>query len=134
MRERLVIDTNIVVNAIRKGSRLNAKTTQLFWHIIQGKYDVYVSQDIIKEYRNVLYKYKRTKPNKILRWIWFTWLEKNAFFIEPSPSDQEHVEMKDEDDRIFFDTAKCVNAKLVTRNYRDYPVHELVTLIDELYP
>lgn len=41
--------------------------------------------------------------------------------------------MKDEDDRIFFDVAKCVGAKLITRNYTDYPVHELITLIDEMY-
>lgn len=50
-----------------------------------------------------------------------------------SPMTEEEVEMRDEDDRIFFDVAKCANARLVTRNYKDYPVHELVTLIDEIY-
>ena len=42
--------------------------------------------------------------------------------------------MVDEDDRIFFDVARCLNVRLVTRNYRDYPIDELITLIDELYP
>ena len=42
-------------------------------------------------------------------------------------------EQMDEEDRIFFDTAKYLNARLVTRNYKHYPVHELVMLLDELY-
>lgn len=41
--------------------------------------------------------------------------------------------MKDEDDRVFFDVAKCLNIKLITRNYKHFPVDELVALIDELY-
>ena len=49
------------------------------------------------------------------------------------PSSKDYVEMRDEKDRVFFDVAKCINAKLITRNYKDYPTHELVTLIDELY-
>ncbi len=35
---------------------------------------------------------------------------------------------------LVIDTNIIVNAKLVTRNYKDYPVHELITLIDEIYP
>ena len=41
--------------------------------------------------------------------------------------------MKDEDDRKFFDVARCLNVKLVTRNEKDYPVYELITDIEELY-
>lgn len=41
--------------------------------------------------------------------------------------------MGDEDDRVFFDVARCLNVKLVTRNLSHYPVHELRTSIDELY-
>lgn len=61
-----------------------------------------------------------------------TWIEEHAYHIEPLPTDENSVRMKDESDRIFFDVAKCLNARLVTRNYKHYPVHELVTLLDEL--
>ena len=41
--------------------------------------------------------------------------------------------MKDEDDRAFFDVAKCLKIRLITDNLKHYPVHELRTRIDELY-
>ena len=65
-------------------------------------------------------------------WI-ISWIRINAFSVEPKESTSDTVEMRDEKDRPFFDLAKCLGAKLVTRNYKDFPVHELVTLIDELY-
>ena len=56
-----------------------------------------------------------------------------ALWIEPLPTNAEEVEMGEEDDRVFFDVARCLNVKLVTRNLSHYPVHELRTSIDELY-
>lgn len=132
-KTRIVVDTNIVANAIRKGGNRNAKSRCLLRYIYYHKYEVYISSSIFDEYKRVLYGYPRINPSKIARMLWFLWIKKYAIFIEPRPTNQEHEEMKDEDDRIFFDVAKCVGAKLITRNYKDYPVHELITLIDEMY-
>ncbi len=133
MRQGLVIDTNILVSAIRRQVHKNARTNRLLQDIFHGKYDIYVSSVIIKEYKDVLYR-PQVLAKMFYRWYWFRWIKKHAIYIEPKPSTQEQVEMRDETDRAFFDLAKCVNAKLVTRNYKHYPVHELVTLIEELYP
>lgn len=127
----VVIDTNILVNALKSNDD-HAKSVLLMDDIYAGKHTMCVSQDIMDEYREVLYRpelnIKRETILEVLRWI-----DDFSFHIEPLPTTQEQVDMKDEDDRIFFDVAKCLNARLITRNYKHYPVHELVTIIDELY-
>ena len=129
---RIVVDTNIVVNALRKGGDSHSKASRLLRDIYRNKYDVYVSTEILREYREVLSR-PEIKVGKIQSVIWMTWLQFHAIAIEPLPTTDAEVRMNDEDDRIFFDVAKCMKARLITRNYKDYPVHELVTLIDELY-
>lgn len=91
-----------------------------------------MSHAIEEEYRDV-FRYKRANVDRIDAFVWLKWVRKRAYYIEPKPTTQNQVEMRDEDDRKFFDVAKCVGARLITRNYKDYPVHELITLIDELY-
>lgn len=91
-----------------------------------------VSTYIVDEYDEVLHRSALNIRRDNADWI-VAWIRMNAFFIEPLVSTRDTVVMKDEKDRPFFDVAKCLNARLVTRNYKDYPVHELVTLIDELY-
>ena len=130
---QVVIDTNIVVNALRKKQPgMMSKSQRLIRDVYMGKYDVFVSTEIVEEYAEVLSRKELGIPffrkNRWLRWIY-----RYGTFIEPNPSSQERFELNDEDDRIFFDVARCMNAKLITRNYRHYPVNELITLIDELY-
>lgn len=36
------------------------------------------------------------------------------------------LDTRDESDRKFFDVAKCLHAKLVTGNFKHYPVHSRV--------
>ena len=129
---RIVVDTNIVVNALRNGGTSHSKASRLMRDIYLQKYDVCVSTFIIEEYREVLSR-PEIKVGWIQRSIWLIWLRLNAIVIEPLPTTQEEIHMRDEDDRIFFDVARCMKAKLITRNYRDYPIDELITLLDELY-
>ncbi|MGN0413496.1 MAG: putative toxin-antitoxin system toxin component, PIN family [Lachnospiraceae bacterium] len=126
----LVIDTNIIVNAIKGGT--GSKSYQLMRDVFLGKHIMCVSDAILEEYDDVLHR-KQLMLDKRLVDAFMSVVRLYSYRIEPLPTDQSHVEMKDEDDRMFFDVAKCLNVKLVTRNYKDYPVHELVTLIDELY-
>ena len=127
----LVIDTNIIVNAL-KSRDSQAKSVRLMRDIMSGKYTMCVSPEIMQEYQDVLFR-QHLSLNKDSVSRLLNWIKQHAFFIIPKPSSPSSVKMIDEDDRIFFDTAKCVNARLVTRNYKHYPVHELITLIDELY-
>ena len=91
MKDLIVIDTNIIVNAL-KSVVDGAKSRQLMRDLLNGKYILCVSSDIVSEYDDVLHR--------------------SELGISP---------------------AKCLDAKLITRNHKDFPVHELVTLIDELY-
>ncbi|MCR5509465.1 MAG: hypothetical protein K6F54_00705 [Lachnospiraceae bacterium] len=84
------------------------------------------------EYEDVLHR-PELGLNPVLVDRFLAVIRIQGFQIDPLPTSQTLVEMNDEDDRAFFDVAKCLNVKLVTRNYKDYPVHELITLIDELY-
>ena len=128
----LVIDTNIIVNAI-KSPNPQAKSVMLLRDVFCGIHKMCISTKIIEEYEDVLKRAElQLSPQKVDRFL--AWIKLNAFWIEPRPTTKDQVSMRDEDDRIFFDVAKCLNAKLVTRNYKDYPVHELITLIDEIYP
>ena len=45
-------------------------------------------------------------------------IEKNGVCVQPEISD---IPLPDESDRIFYDTAKAVNAYLVTGNLKHYP-------------
>ena len=100
--------------------------------VIRGKYLMCVSSGIMDEYRNVLFRSELGIKKDNAEWI-LSWIRLNALWIEPLPSKTDRPKMQDEDDRVFYDVAKCLNAKLITRNYKDYPIHELITLIDELY-
>ena len=100
--------------------------------IFMGKHRMCVSSAILEEYRDVFARPEFAIPQKDYDEL-ILWISENALCIEPLATTQDMIEMKDEDDRIFFDLAKCLNAKLITRNYKHFPVHELVTLIDELY-
>ncbi|MBR4513785.1 MAG: PIN domain-containing protein [Lachnospiraceae bacterium] len=135
----LVIDTNIIVNAIKspvepdeEGNRGYSKSQQLIHDVLSGKHTMVVSTPIIAEYEDVLHR-PYLKLNPILVEKFLAIIKVKAIWIEPLPTTQHEVEMSDEDDRIFFDVAKCLKIKLVTRNLKHYPVHELRTSIDELY-
>ncbi len=128
----LVVDTNILVSGL-KSSNNRARSVLLIEDILSGKHEMCVSSPIMEEYEDVLYRKSLGIEKRDADWL-LSWIRLNAIWIEPKPTTQNEVKMRDEDDRIFFDLAKCLRIKLVTRNYKDYPVHELITLIEELYP
>ncbi len=127
----LVIDTNILINALLSSDD-NSKSIRLMDDVFSGLHCMCVSSAIMEEYQDVISRPQFHIPKEIQDEV-LTWIGDNALHIEPRPSSYTDVEMKDEDDRVFFDVSRCLNAKLVTRNHKHYPIHELVTLIDELY-
>lgn len=128
---QIVIDTNILVNALKARSS-QAKSVRLMEDVFAGKYTICMSSAIRREYTEVLHRPQLgIAPSDADAFL--ALIDRHAYYIEPLPTSATQVPMRDEKDRIFFDVAKSLNVKLITRNYRDYPVHELITLIDELY-
>lgn len=127
----IVVDTNILVNAL-KSRKEGAKSRRLIKDILIGKYKMCLSEEIVGEYEDVLHRPQLQLPYQEVE-VFLSWIKLNGFWIEPLPTTTERIKMGDEDDRCFFDVAKCLGAPLITRNYTDYPVHELITLIDDLY-
>ena len=122
---------NILVNALKSHDD-KAKSVLLMRDVFSGKHVICVSPEIMQEYKDVLNRPHLGIDNRIVSRL-LNWIDRFAFKIEPKKSSPLVYEMTDEDDRTFFDTARCLKARLVTRNYKHYPVHELVTLLDELY-
>ncbi len=128
----LVVDTNIIVSAIKTKDE-NSMSLRLMQEIMTGKHTMCVSDEILDEYEDVLHRSSlQLSAHKVDRFL--AWIRLNSCVINPRPTTQKEVEMRgDETDRKFFDVAKCLNAKLVTKNYRHYPVHELITIVDEFF-
>lgn len=124
----VVLDTNIIVSAIKTP---NGKAYSLLEQVLSGKYKLCISSDIMSEYKDVLYR-DRLNLDKYLVSYLLSWIVIHGIWIEPLPSEQRKVFMQDESDRKFFDVAKCLHAKLVTGNFKHYPVDELITSLDEL--
>lgn len=135
----LVIDTNIIVSAIKTHSKSACESKQeftkaqkLILDVICGKHKMVVSRAIFDEYEDVLHRPRLGLDYGLVE-AFLSIVRQKALWIEPLPTNQAKIEMLDEDDRIFFDVAKCMNIKLVTGNIRHYPIHELRTTLDELY-
>lgn len=121
----VVIDTNIIVSAL-----LSPDSSAFYFlsDVLDGKHTAYVSEEIYQEYRDVLHRKKFGFDETIIAFL-LAWFEENAIWIEPKPSD---IPIPDEKDRIFYDVARCSRSKLVTGNFRHYPVDELVTALWEV--
>jgi len=100
-----------------------------FSEVLDGKHNVLISENIYKEYKDVLHREKFGFDEEIVSFI-LNWFVKNAIWIEPNQSTEP---VPDEGDRAFFDLAKACKAKLVTGNIKNhYPVHEIVTSLKEI--
>ncbi len=122
---RLVVDTNIIVSALLSSE---SKAFQLLSDVLDGKYIVLISEEIFKEYEDVLSRDKFGFDSDIINFL-LNWFRENAVWVEVLESD---APMKDEKDRVFYDLAKSCKARLVTGNIKHYPVDELVTALWEL--
>ncbi len=111
---RVVIDSNILVSIIGKKSRLRA-----IWDaFIEGRFDMYVSEDILKEYEEILQEHAAPgtdeivleifseSPNVHFQHTYYAW---NAITFDP-------------DDNKFFDVAVASNATYLVTNDRHFDV------------
>lgn len=124
MKQKIVIDTNIIVSALwNKG-----KACDFITEVIRGKYQVFANREILDEYKNVLYRTKFHFRNSDIKFV-LDWFDKNAIMIETIRSD---VKMIDESDRVFYDLAKSCGAKLITGNIKHFPIDEIVISLNNI--
>lgn len=116
---KVVIDTNVVVSAFLSPHGNPAKVLALFF---KGELQTYYSGDILAEYEDVLSRpVLKIEPEKIKRF--FEIIRETATLLEPITSD---IDLPDESDRIFYDTAKKSGAVLITGNIKHYPAEDFV--------
>jgi len=111
----IVLDTNIIVSAALSSEGNPAKIIKLV--AANDSMQIYYSHAILDEYKKVL-SYERLNLSEEKQTRAVNLIEKYGVCVQPETSD---IPLPDESDRIFYDTAKAVNANLVTGNLKHFP-------------
>ena len=116
----VVIDTNILVSALWKPS---GNASLILSRVIGGMITPCYDSRILSEYHDVLmrpkFRFSRSQVSAIL----------DVFIcdgISVVPDYLPDADIKDEDDRAFYEVAKFCSASLVTGNLKHFPVDSLV--------
>ena len=111
---KLVIDTNVIISAALSDKGNPAHIINM---ISEGKLQLYYNEQILSEYSEVLSrkKFMFTLDKQILL---LNKIVELGVIYEPVISVSP---MPDEEDRIFYDTAKESGAFLITGNKKHYP-------------
>lgn len=112
----IVLDTNIIISAAISSSGNPAKIIKLI--AINQNIHFYYSSDIFAEYIRVL-SYKRLNFSEEKKIHTINIIKKYGVPIQPTTVSD--IPFIDESDRIFYDTAKAINAYLITGNIKHYP-------------
>jgi putative PIN family toxin of toxin-antitoxin system len=111
---RAVLDTNILISALLSPLGNPAKIYRMF---LTGDMDLVVSEGILEEYEDVLYR-PRLKIRTADADIVLSAIRQYAETVQPITSD---MAIPDEEDRVFYDTAKTAGVYLVTGNTKHFP-------------
>ena len=118
--KKVVVDTNIVISATISEHGNPAKILDLF---SDKEINIYYNNEILAEYKRVLaYDRLKIEPEKQAEIL--DMIVKDGVYIEPDIIST--IPFIDETDRIFYDTAKTVNAYVITGNIKHYPVEEFI--------
>jgi putative PIN family toxin of toxin-antitoxin system len=116
---RIVLDTNVVVSSLMSKLGNPAKIYRMFF---AGTATLVFSDGIIAEYKDVLYRPRLCIPADEADSI-IAAIQQSGERVEPVTS---VFQMVDEDDRIFYDTAKSAGAYLITGNAKHYPTEPFI--------
>jgi len=117
--KRVVIDTNVLVSALMTPSGNPAKVHKMF---LAEELTLVYSEEILAEYEDVLFRPRLRIPTDDAD-IVLEAIRQYGDLVAPDPSTDS---MPDEDDRIFYDAAKCTGSYLVTGNTRHYPSESFI--------
>ena len=112
---KVVVDTNVLISAVYSPNGNPSKILQLIFS--DDKMLLFYNQKILDEYKRVL-SYKKFKFSIEKQKVAIENIKDYGDIIEPKPS---KINMPDESDRIFYDTAKESGAILITGNKKHYP-------------
>jgi len=117
--KRIVLDTNVLASALMSPFGNPAKIYKLF---LTEEITLVYSEEIIAEYEDVLNRPHLRIPSEDAATV-LTAIRQYGDMVAPNPSTDS---MQDENDRVFYDAAKCTNAYLVTGNMRHYPSESFI--------
>ena len=119
MRTRVVLDTNVVVSALLSPKGVPARILDLFFNeMVQ----VCICDNIVAEYRDVLSRPElRIEAAKIE-----LFLDNIKHTATMTTYVKSSVFLPDEDDRVFYDTAKGSGAILITGNTKHFPEEDFI--------
>lgn len=126
-RERVVIDTNIIVSALYSPKGM---AYSFLIDALDGKYEVVLTESIYSEYLRVLHKPKFSFDEETIEGV-LGGLQSHAIWIEVNEQDYPAA-MTDLTDVPFYVAARATGARLVTGNIRHYPVEEWRTMLWEM--
>ena len=109
-----VLDTNVIVSGLLSAHGNPATIVNAFK---ERHINLFYSVEIVSEYRDVLSRDKFGLNIEDINDL-FDEIKKAGFPVIPCKSS---ISLTDEDDRIFYDTAKAVDAYLVTGNTKHFP-------------
>ena len=117
--QNVVLDTNVIVSAVLTPAGNPAKIVNMG---LDKSIQLNLCAEILAEYEEVLsrteFDFSVEKRNTFMSGI-----KKSGILVEPSLSD---IAIPDEDDRVFYDTAKDNAAILVTGNTKHYPAESFI--------
>ena len=116
----IVLDTNIIISAVKSPKGNPAKIINLIYD--NNDLQLYYSDNIFAEYKKVL-AYDRLKILSETQKEILEVVKEVGTLIKPDISD---IELPDESDRVFYDTAKAVTAYLITGYLKHYPKESLI--------
>ena len=117
---KVVLDTNVIISAALSPKGKPAET----FKIITSNNDIELSYNeiIFAEYKRV-FSYERLNIPSEKQKEFLEAIKDEGIVREPITSD---ILLPDESDRIFYDTAKTVNAYLITGNIKHYPSENFI--------
>lgn len=124
MAIKVVLDTNILVSSFIHDDGKPKKIVDLIFY---GKFLLCYNEQILEEYKDVLsrkrFNFTRSEIGTVINMI-----RQVGFVVNPVPSD---IDMPDEDDRIFYDTAHNSAAWLITGNLKHFPEEDFIITANE---
>ena len=121
-----VIDTNVLVSALLS-NHVDAATVQVVGRMIAGEIIPIYSEQIMREYQEVLCRKKFRFEPEMIRYI-LSSLEKYGVLIEPSATGRILPDMKD---LPFYEVVmekREENAYLVTGNLKHFPSEPFISV------
>ncbi len=125
-----VVDTNVLVSALLS-KKNDTATVQVLHAMLDGRFIPLYYEDILTEYKEVLYRPKFHLSKNAIRTV-ISAVKRYGIEVFPQPTGEILIDM---DDLIFYEVAmekRDEGAYLVTGNQKHYPVRDFIVTPAEM--